>query len=540
MASDGLSSSAASSSSSSSSSSSAGDSYIGSLISLTSKSDIRYEGILASISPQDSTIALQNVRSFGTEGRRKDGPQVPPIDKFYEYILFRGSDIKDLQVKSSPVHSKPQTYSDPAIIQSHYSYAPTSTGSATVGDRTFTGPSAHTGNSAGGMSAIPDASSLYRTAAHLPSPASTNINGASLSAPAYWQDYAGATGAVGYSQQQYVPSPISSVPLHNELQYGKGLAPTSMPQLPQQANNLTFNSSTTPLLVPANSSDLPSSTSNASLLTHPLLSRSSLSLPSHLQPLSSFASPNQELNTNMNTTPGRPSPLLNPLDPSLPYPSSMMSNTSGPFSLIPDTPVPSTPMLIPEPKIMKPSPPASLNTSPYLPPQVPLLPLPQSTEQLQHGATQFTEEFDFDAMNEKFNKDEVWGSLGKVRGSGSTRDGTVDDPTCGNVGFEEGFGHRPQYDSKPVYNKDDFFDTISCNSLNRGAWNGRAKYSERMRLDTETFGNFQQRPIDRGYAGAPPEVNFRGYHNQGRGYGYYSGRGDGYYGGRGRGVYRPM
>uniref|UniRef100_A0A2K5E0W7 DFDF domain-containing protein n=1 Tax=Aotus nancymaae TaxID=37293 RepID=A0A2K5E0W7_AOTNA len=79
---------------------SGGTPYIGSKISLISEAETRYE-------------ALAKVRSFGTEDRPTDRP-IPPRDEVFEYIIFRGSDIKDLTV-CEPQCSLPQ---DPAIVQS--------------------------------------------------------------------------------------------------------------------------------------------------------------------------------------------------------------------------------------------------------------------------------------------------------------------------------------------------------------------------------------------------------------------------------------
>merc|ERR1711881_219177 len=93
--------------------------YLGSKISLISKSEIRYEGILYTIDTKDSTVALSKVRSFGTEDRPTDRP-VAPRGEVYEYIIFRGTDIKDIRVCQPP---KPQPTlegglpNDPAIVQ---------------------------------------------------------------------------------------------------------------------------------------------------------------------------------------------------------------------------------------------------------------------------------------------------------------------------------------------------------------------------------------------------------------------------------------
>mmetsp|Transcript_46735 Transcript_46735/g.111143 ORF Transcript_46735/g.111143 Transcript_46735/m.111143 type:complete len:484 (+) Transcript_46735:98-1549(+) len=70
--------------------------YLGSKISLITTSDIRYEGILYTLNREESTIAVQNVRSFGTEGRRR--PEVPCSNEIYDFIIFRGKDLKDLTV----------------------------------------------------------------------------------------------------------------------------------------------------------------------------------------------------------------------------------------------------------------------------------------------------------------------------------------------------------------------------------------------------------------------------------------------------------
>ncbi|KAH9605829.1 hypothetical protein KSS87_000906 [Heliosperma pusillum] len=594
---------------------SAADSYLGSLISLTSKSDIRYEGVLFNVDTNEATIGLRNVRSFGTEGRRKDGPQVPAIDKVYEYIVFRGSDIKDLQVKSSPpVQTAPSVHNDPAIIQSQYT-PPTVPSSL---------PTAHATQTVGSLSdfstqipqpGVPrptyqNTTSLYQPGGNLASwnPSQPQIvNTSGVSGPMYWPGYYGPSASL--QPHQPLLRPVHGLPMQTSFQ-PLGQQPVFYPSMnssfPTEAPNISASQSIDfprPLLQPNLSSSVSMS------LTVPLVQPSALTVdPSSMMPLKPPAQAVPIVSQSTNSSLG-PSTSSNILDkntvPTLvdnqPKPNC---DPPMPFSCLPETLSSSSPALVTPGQFLQPGPtisPASqiskkdvevvqvssLGSPPRAPAglsltaapvpvssetQAPVLPLPSPVNPKMNGVSSHTrfvnhggrwrgrghefsrpvpkynEDFDFEAMNERFKKDEVWGDLGK--GTCKTDNGLdLDDEENVDV---------PASDKKPVYQKDDFFDTLSCNAHDRESRNGRPRFSEQMRLDTEviqsrgvscsgigrymgvgsrmppifTFGDFSR---NHGFRGG------RGPGRGGRSRGGYHGRGYGY-GGRGRGpnVYRAM
>ena len=76
-------------------------------------------GTLHEINSENSTVALEQVVSYGTEGRRPDDEVPASIDNVYEYIVFRGSDVKDLRIEEGPKENappKPRVPDDPAIL----------------------------------------------------------------------------------------------------------------------------------------------------------------------------------------------------------------------------------------------------------------------------------------------------------------------------------------------------------------------------------------------------------------------------------------
>ncbi|KAJ1344981.1 hypothetical protein BSLG_000496 [Batrachochytrium salamandrivorans] len=62
----------------------------GSRISLISKSNIRFVGALHSINPQEASVALEQVRSYGTEGRAGNAmEEIQAVDQIFPFIIFK-------------------------------------------------------------------------------------------------------------------------------------------------------------------------------------------------------------------------------------------------------------------------------------------------------------------------------------------------------------------------------------------------------------------------------------------------------------------
>uniref|UniRef100_A0A8C5ABR3 Lsm14-like N-terminal domain-containing protein n=1 Tax=Gadus morhua TaxID=8049 RepID=A0A8C5ABR3_GADMO len=85
---------------------SSGKPYIGCKLGLISKAQNRYEGILFTIDTINSTVVLEKVKCFGTEGRPTHKP-IPPKHDIFEFITFRGSDIKDIKLCEPPRNLQP-------------------------------------------------------------------------------------------------------------------------------------------------------------------------------------------------------------------------------------------------------------------------------------------------------------------------------------------------------------------------------------------------------------------------------------------------
>ncbi|XP_027913969.1 protein decapping 5-like [Vigna unguiculata] len=590
-------------------SSSAADTYIGSLISLTSKSEIRYEGILYNINTEESSIGLRNVRSFGTEGRKKDGPQIPPGDKVYEYILFRGTDIKDLQVKSSPpVQPPPQVNNDPAIIQSHYPRpVTTSTSLPSAVSGPLTDLNSHNPQLGLAGSNFQGPLPLYQPGGNIgswgASPPAPNANGGRLAMPMYWQGYYGTPNGLPQLQQQSLlrPPPGLSMPssLQQPMQYPSfsHSLPTVTSNLPELPSSLLPVSTTTPsvtsaslppsnlppapsalppapsalpsALPPAPSATLASEILPASVTNKtPNVSTSATMLAASLPTLTSLTNSGPEMNAMVPPINSKPNAISgsslayqtgSQLSPAVGSSTSIHTETSAPSLITPGQ------LLQPGPSIVTSAQPSqaphkdvevvqvsSMSSSESSLPvfadvQPPILPLPVTSRpnhrpggaptQTHHSygyrgrgrgrgiggpVTQFTEDFDFMAMNEKFKKDEVWGHLGKSKSH--SKDGE-------EIAYDEDYQDEENndlsnLDVKPIYNKDDFFDSLSSNVHDNTSRNGRTRYSEQVKIDTETFGDFVRYHGNRGGRGRGPGGRMRGgYYGRG-GYGY-SGRGRG-------------
>ncbi|KAF7849202.1 hypothetical protein BT93_L1090 [Corymbia citriodora subsp. variegata] len=442
--------------------------YVGCFLSVVSKSEMRYASVLYRVDPHDAVIGLTNVRSFGTEGRRKDGPQVLPDDRVFNYVNFRGSDIKELQVLSS--ESPPEKFTsdqpdDPAIIQ-------------------VLSTLSIIGWTAAGLAA-------YHIKQPMQHPG-TNLLTMSVAAT--------------YGLSDPLKPPVIMDSLTSTLT----LIPSHMPSdpallildtLPNVAKDL-LSSRTTSMSSAAKCS------STAGLDINPIpqvihgaiFVRGSGLVPESMPLATSHMNESGCLNHKEDLRPSSTPPSQNLQTGAQPVSSSHFSRSAHE-----------------DKEVVK-----SL-TSELLPreptgAQAPILPLPEPYAGKNTGAPQYPnnykaygegkgeKDFDFVAMNQKFNKDEVWGELGNHSEAHLKIKADASDLPAKDA---EDVDAAMKLDKKPGYVKDDFFDSLS--TVQPGPW--KPKISERRKLDVETFGYYQVHQRSHGSRSSRLEGNPKVYAN---------------------------
>ena len=78
------------------------DNLTGSLISLITNALVRYEGTLVEINRAERSMNLQDVRSFGTEGRREGKNEIQAHENTIKSVVFKVDQVKDFQIIKRP------------------------------------------------------------------------------------------------------------------------------------------------------------------------------------------------------------------------------------------------------------------------------------------------------------------------------------------------------------------------------------------------------------------------------------------------------
>ncbi|KAJ3694351.1 hypothetical protein LUZ60_009831 [Juncus effusus] len=493
--------------------------FIGNQVSLISKIDIRYEGTLAEVDLVTSKLKLVNVRSFGTEGRKTDGPQIPPMDNIYESVIFNGNDIKALNF----------VYNDPAIIQSQVQNQNQSSPVVNINPP-------YTSSTQPQITNLPLFNPSLSSTFQRP-PQFTDLL-------LYHQPSSLSTAGLTITSSSQNTQQIPVLPLYQKPNLTVSIPDSSLtiggqhiPNLPLYQPYLSTSSADS--APPAQITNFPSNflssypTNPQPPPVHPFSAGTTTSTITGTVPLQTSLKP--ETNPNPNSNPSSTESDEYEIERQVRTGTNRSRN--GP--------------LLPNPSRNKPilSLPNRANNSQSNWKTGPVQ-YGRSASSNQHynrgrgragmaynnhnqfggggnrgrgKVVKFTEEFDFEAMNEKFNKDEVWGQLGRSHkeDGNNNDDDDYDSNDDDDVSYDEANYHSDnQSDAiKLAYKKDDFFDSLS------GSQKGGPKFSEQIKLDTETFGHVPRyRSGGCGFRGGRSHYNRGGryYHNNNNGYNNYN------------------